>query len=260
MPQQSLLLSTPTIGVALIKLNRPEARNAIDMPMQQALDQLLVRLEQDDQVRAVILTGSGDKAFCSGYDIHEMQTFGPGDLAAAQLKRDPWIWNIATYSKPLISAINGLAHGAGAIIATASDIRIGCSQTNFRYTAGLYGGANNTWNLAPVVGLARAKEYILTARKVHAEEALQAGLLNHLVSDSQLLAKAIEIATLIAANPPEGMRESKKLLHANIGCHYESAFQAEITAMSALSTYAKPPADIFSKFLSNRPSKGTDPI
>jgi enoyl-CoA hydratase/carnithine racemase len=248
MAAKTLLLSKPADGVALITLNRPDQRNAIDMAMQEALEQLLCQLEQDDNVRAIVLTGAGDKAFSAGYDIHEMQAFDQDKILLAQLQREPRIWHIANYSKPLIGAINGVAHGAGAIIATALDIRVGCSRTDFRYTAVRYGGANNTWQLPPVVGFAKAKEFLLSGRSIGAEEAFQAGLLNHVVADDQALAKAIEIAVEIAANPPEGVRWTKKLIHENLGRDYESAYRAE-NAVMMTKIAPKPPGQLFTQFL-----------
>ena len=248
MTDQHLLLERPVDGVALIRLNRPQAHNALDLPMQAALDALLAELEQDDSVRAVVLTGAGEKAFSAGYDIREMQDFDTERLLLAQLRREPWIWRIASYAKPLLGAINGVAHGAGAIIATALDIRVGCSRTEFRYTAAKYGGANNTWQLAPIVGFAKAKEFLLTGRKIGADEALQAGLLNHLVADDEVLSRTIAIAAEIAANPPAGVQYTKRLIHEALGVSYADAYRAENAAMmSALAP--KPPGELFNNFL-----------
>lgn len=245
---QTLLLERPVDGVAVIRLHRPQAHNALDLAMQAALDALLTTLESDDNIRAVVLTGSGEKAFSAGYDIHEMQHFDRDALLLAQLRREPWIWHLANYSKPLLGAINGIAHGAGAIIATALDIRIGGPKTEFRYTAAKYGGANNTWQLAPVVGLAKAKEFLMTARRIKADEALQAGLLNHLVDEADVLPRTIAMAAEIAANPPEGIRHTKALLHANIGAAFDAAYRAE-NAVMMNELAPRPPAELFDQFL-----------
>jgi len=246
-----LLIDQPAEGVALITLNRPRSRNALTLDMQAELNEALRQMERDEAVRAIVITGA-DKSFCAGYDLHEMKDMSADALVLAQLRREPWIWYTATHPKPLIGAINGAAHGVGAIIATALDIRVGCAATEFRYTAVAYGGANNTWQLPPVVGLAKAKEFLLTGRRVGAEEAIQAGLLNHLVSPEELVAKAVEIAALIAANPPEGVRWHKALIHAHLGHGYEEAYRAE-NAVMMNELRPRPPAEIFSGFLAKHP-------
>lgn len=249
MDQPSVLIERPAEGVALVTLNRPQARNALDLQTQARLDQALQELADDDSVRAVVLTGAGDKAFSAGYDLHEMKGFSADDLVRAQERREPWIWNIASYAKPLIGAINGAAHGAGAIIATALDIRVGCASTEFRYTAVAYNGANNTWQLPPIVGFALAKEYLFTGRRIGAEECLRAGLLNHLVEPAAVLPKALELASLIAANPPDGVQWHKKLIHGHLGRSYQDAYGAE-NAVMMHELRPRPPGELFNEFLS----------
>ena len=253
MSDQLLLLERPLAGVALIRLNRPDVRNAINLPMQAALDALLTELEADESVRAVVLTGAGDKAFSAGYDVREMQVFDRDQILLAQLRREPWIWHIAHYSKPLLGAINGAAHGAGAIIAAALDIRVGGPRTEFRFTATSYGGANNTWQLPPIVGFAKAKEWLLSARRIKADEALQAGLLNHHVADDAVLGKTLEIAAEIAAHPPLAVRQTKALIHDNLGRSYAEAYRAE-NAVMMNELAPQPPGQLFEKFLNKRPT------
>ncbi|MDB5970153.1 MAG: crotonase [Hydrocarboniphaga sp.] len=246
--EPGLLIQRPADGVALVLINRPAARNALDIATQQQLDEALRGLAADENVRAIVITGAGDQSFSAGYDLKEMQHFDTEALMLAQLRREPWIWAIAQYPKPLIGAINGHAHGAGAIIAAALDIRVGCSRSDFRFTAINYGGANNTWQLPKVVGLAKAKEFIMTGRNIGPTEALQAGLLNHVVADDQLLAKAVEIAALIAAHSSEALYHVKALMHDNFGRGYEEAYRAE-NAVMMNELKPAPPAQSFEKFL-----------
>src|SRR3546814_17193902 len=102
------------MGVRLIAFNRPSTRNALTLQMQATLDEVLAAFEGDQDVGAIVLCGVGDKAFSAGYDIHEMQHFDEAALDAAQQRRETWIWRLATYAKPIIAAVNGVAHGAGA--------------------------------------------------------------------------------------------------------------------------------------------------
>ncbi|NGY04311.1 enoyl-CoA hydratase/isomerase family protein [Solimonas terrae] len=245
---ETLLISAPAAGVRLITFNRPAARNALTLQMQEALDTALTAFEDDRDVRALVLAGAGDRAFSAGYDIHEMQHFDEATLDAAQQRREVWLWHLASYAKPIVAAVNGAAHGAGAIIATAADIRIGCGASDFRYTAGAYGYANNTWQLAPIVGLAKAKEYLLTAARIDAGEALQSGLLNQLVDAASVRERAIDTAAMIAANPPDGVQATKRLLHAAIGDSYEAAYRRENALMHGALRPGKP-ADMFKGFL-----------
>ena len=247
----SLLLETPVEGVALVTINRPQSRNALDLATQLELDDLLNQIAADDAVRAVVITGAGDKAFSAGYDLREMKNFDANKLALVQLEREPCIWNIASYPKPLIGAINGFAHGAGAIIATALDIRVGGRNTDFKFTAINYGGANNTWHLPHVVGLAKAKEFIMTGRSIGADEALASGLLNHVVADDAVLSKAIEIAALIATHDAGALYHVKALLHANIDRGFEEGYRAE-NAVMMNELRPRPPSEIFQDF-GNKP-------
>lgn len=242
-----LSVERPLVHVALVTLMRPESRNALTMDMQRALDAELQALAVDEEVRVVVLTGAGDKAFSAGYDIREMQAWNADQFQVAQLRRETWLWNVANYPKPLIGAINGAAHGAGAIIATALDIRVGGESTEFRFTAASYGGANNTWQLPLLVGLGKAKEFVMTARRIAAAEALQSGLLNHVVPDAQLRDKALELAAQIAAHPPEGVCWSKALMHSHVGRAYEARFRAENAVMNN-ELLPPPPAEIFGNF------------
>lgn len=248
MSYQHLLVEAPSPGVAVLVLNRPQQRNAMNLAMQIELDQALSRLEADEAVRCIVITGAGDKAFSAGYDVREMQDFDQDKILLVQLKREPWLWHIADYPKPLIGAINGVAHGAGAIIASALDLRIGCSSSEFRYTAVSYGGVNNTWQLPQVVGWAKAKEFVLTAKRVGAQEALRSGLLNHLVADDELMTKAIELAAMIAEHPPEAVQGHKKLIHDNCGRSYEDAYRAENALMSS-ALRPRAPGELFADFL-----------
>jgi len=113
-------------GCALITLNRPEKLNALSFPLMTELDEALSGYEADDAIKAVILTGAGDRAFSAGADIHEMAGLSSEELAERSDTRGHISWHIASYTKPLIGAINGLAHGGAALLSSSLDLRIGC--------------------------------------------------------------------------------------------------------------------------------------
>ncbi|MBM3948910.1 MAG: enoyl-CoA hydratase/isomerase family protein [SAR202 cluster bacterium] len=218
-------------GVATLTLNRPEVLNAINDEMQRELDAALTDLEADDAVRAIIFTGGGDRAFCAGADIHEMaRKAKEGGPQVEESKRIQYSWHIAACSKPTIGALNGLAYGGGAVMAASFDIRVGCETTSIRFLAASYGRVNSTWILPMQVGLPMAKELLFTARIVEAKEAFRIGLLNHLVSGSELLNKAQELAGRIAANDPRMVQGIKSLLMSHVGSRWEQMYRDEAEA------------------------------
>jgi enoyl-CoA hydratase/carnithine racemase len=237
--------------VALITLNRPEKLNAMSYELACDLEQELTLIEADDEVRAVILTGAGPRAFSSGGDIHQMAKTSAEDLAARGTRRSQMTWHVATFSKPLIGAINGLAYGAGALLSSMLDIRIGCELTEFRFLAARYGRVNSTWSLPQVVGLAKAKELLFTGRVVTADEAERIGLLNQVVPSSQLREKAVELGQLICENDPRMVQGIKRLLHDDIGESWRQRFDGELNARQT-TLKASHPREGFRDFLQRK--------
>jgi enoyl-CoA hydratase/carnithine racemase len=246
--EPKVLVSTPSPHVLLITLNRPDVLNAIDIQLAVEVDAILKAAATDNSVRVIVMTGAGS-AFSAGYDIHEMNRFDGASMVGALIQRSQILWRIAKYPKPIIAALNGVTYGAGALIAAAADIRIGGPEMKFRVTATMYGGANATWSLPHIVGVAKAKEILMTGRAVLAEEALSIGLLNHLVPTAEVLSKALGIAGEIASNPPPGVDWVKMLINEGIGRRYEEQFNSETLLMIAARDH-QPGVSVFSKFLS----------
>src|ERR1700680_4264589 len=211
-------------GVALITLNRPEKLNALSFPLMQEVDDALSEYEADDGVKAVILTGAGERAFSAGADIHEMAGLSSEELALRSETRGHISWHIASYAKPLIGAINGLAYGGAALLSSSLDLRIGCERTALRFLGASYGRVNSTWSLPLLVGLPKAKELLYTGRIVTAEEAERIGLLNQVVPAARLIDAALEIAQMIAKNDARMVQGIKRLLHEEIGMGGRDAF------------------------------------
>ena len=217
--------------VGIIKLNRPEVLNAMNRKLFSEIDAALTQLEEDDGVHAIIFTGAGERAFSAGADIHEMaEQARMEEPPPPDPRRPEYSWHIAATKKPTIGALNGLAYGGGAVLASSFDIRVGCERTRFRFLAVQYGRVNSTWSLPQQVGWPMAKELLFTARVVHAEEALRIGLLNHLVPADQLMDKAMELAQLIAANDPRMVQGVKDLLIDDIGAPWRDHYDNEIEA------------------------------
>jgi enoyl-CoA hydratase/carnithine racemase len=245
------LLTERIDKVALITLNRPEKLNALNYELACEIDEELKNIENDDGVSVVILTGAGPRAFSAGGDIHQMVKSTPEELAARSEVRSQATWHLATFSKPIIGAINGLAYGAGAQLTSMLDMRIGCEHAEFQFLAAKYGRANSTWSLPLVVGMPRAKELLYTGRLVKAEEAERIGLLNQLVPCAELRETSIQMAQLISKNDSRMVQGIKRLLHEDIGMDWRGRFDNE---QSARKTYLKAnsPREGFKDFLARK--------
>jgi len=245
------ILSTRVDKVAVITLNRPEKLNAMSYELAADLDEELGNIEGDDEVRCVVLTGAGPRAFSSGGDIHQMVKSTPEEMAARTDKRREMNWHLATFTKPIVGAINGIAYGAGAQLTTMLDIRIGCENTEIQFLAAKYGRANSTWSLPLVVGMAKAKELLFTGRPIRAEEAERIGLLNQVVASSQLLDSAIAMAKQIGDNDPRMVQGIKKLLDDGVGTLWRERFDAEQNARKN-KLKANSPREGFKAFLERK--------
>src|SRR5262247_4160832 len=236
-------------GVAVITLNRPDKLNALSFPLVRELDDALTRYEANDEIKAVILTGAGDRAFSAGADIHEMAGLSAEELATRQEVRGHATWHVATFAKPLIGAINGLAYGGAALMSSTLDLRIGCERSAFRFLAASYGRVNSTWSLPLLVGLPKAKELLYTGRIVTAEEAERIGLLNQIVPADRLRQAAIEMAEMIAKNDARMVQGIKRLLHEDIGMSLRDRYDNEESARATWLT-SEHPREGFKDFLS----------
>ncbi len=223
-------------GVTAITLNRPEVLNALSFQLVSELDDAITDAERDEDIGAVILTGSGDRAFSAGGDIHEQRRDAVELTEEEDEKRKTlragYSWHLANCAKPTVGAMNGLAYGGGCVVATSVDIRVGCERTKFRFLAAAYGRLNCTWTLPMQVGWPIAKELLFTGRVVESEEAYRIGLLNHLVPSDQVLDKAMEIAVTIAENRADSVQGTKHLLTTNIGSTWEDMWRSERDMLS----------------------------
>ncbi len=245
------ILSERIEKVALITLNRPEKLNALSYELAAELDAELSKIENDDAVGCVVLTGAGPRAFSSGGDIHQMVKSTPEEMAARTDQRREMNWHLATFRKPIIGAINGIAYGAGAQLTTMLDIRIGCEHAEIQFLAAKYGRANSTWSLPLVVGMPKAKELLYTGRAIKAEEAQRIGLLNQVVPCATLLNSAIDMAKQIGANDPRMVQGIKKLLDDDIGAPWREQFDNEQNARKN-KLKANSPREGFKAFLDRK--------
>ena len=220
----ALTIETPSTGVALVRLNRPERLNAINEEMQAELHELCAAIGADRDVRVVVLTGAG-RGFCAGID---MRDFGPSmlradDPAIERLRFQEGMASLPqalrALPQPVVAAVNGPAVGGGLALCLASDVRICAASASFGNAAILLGlsGAEMgmSYFLPRIVGLSVAADWMLTGRTVSAEEAYQRGLVSELLDDGQLLDRALELAAQIAAHSPLGVQMTKRALQTN---------------------------------------------
>ena len=203
-------------SVAKVVLNRPEKLNALTDEMRALLLEHFTRLKYDDEVRAIIVTGAGT-AFCSGADVGNM---GQSDLRSRRQRiqrgAHSYIAMLHSIEKPVIAAVRGAAVGVGWSIAMACDLIVASETAKFsqifrRIGLGPDGGA--AWFLAQRIPMPLAKELIFSGRMIDAREALSMGLVNHVVPDNELMAKAEAMAADYAAGPTFALGLAKKLLH-----------------------------------------------
>lgn len=217
-------LSTDEVGpgVILLTLNRPARYNAMTNTMFAELEDVAWALDDEDDLRVVILTGAG-KGFCAGYDLADADDL-PGLGALGMLDQQELaaraLLAVRSMRVPVIAAVNGPAAGGGFSLALAADIRIGCATTVFNAAfvrIGLSAGdLGVSWLLTRLIGPAKASEICFTGGMVGAAEALELGLVNSLSSGDDLVADAVALARQIVANSPGGVQLSKSALRANL--------------------------------------------
>ncbi|HZM72553.1 MAG TPA: enoyl-CoA hydratase-related protein [Candidatus Polarisedimenticolia bacterium] len=223
--------------VATITLDRPDALNALTIPMKHALLDALEGAAAAPDVRAVILTGAG-RAFCAGQDLRErLEPAAPSLGEELRERYNPIVRAMRALPKPIVGAINGVAAGAGASIAFACDLRIASESTTFVLAFGRIGlipDSGATWTLPRLVGLSKATEMALLNDPVTAAEALRFGLVSKVVAADALMDEARGLATRLTAGAPAANAATKRLLDAGMTSDLEAALAAETEAQDRL--------------------------
>jgi enoyl-CoA hydratase len=201
-------------SVAIITINRPEKRNALNIQTRAEGAAVLDELRADDSVRVVVFTGAGDKAFIAGADIAEFADRTAITQREVMLERG--LFNaIDTFPKPVIAMVNGYCLGGGCELALACDVRIASEKASFgqpEINLGIIPGGGGTQRLTRLVGEGKAMELILTGAIIDAQTAFNLGLVNHVVPAEQLEAKTMEIANRIAEKSPIALRLAKEAI------------------------------------------------
>jgi enoyl-CoA hydratase len=235
---ETLLIEPVQPALLRVTLNRPRVANALNTQMARELLALWSGLATDPgQVRCVVLTGAGDRAFCAGADLKERRGMSDADWQAQHVIFERQYWALLEVPVPVIAAVNGHAFAGGLEIALACDFAYGAPNARFaltEVTLGIMPGAGGTQFLPRAIGERRAKEIILTGRPFGAEEALQWGLLNRLVPREALMDEALAAATAICDNAPLAVRQAKKSIHTGLQTDLQSALRFEIEAYNRL--------------------------
>ena len=216
-------------AVAVLTINRPKALNALNSAVLDELNEALDAVDLNE-VRALILTGAGEKSFVAGADIGEMSSLTKAEGEAFGKKGNDVFRKLETLPIPVIAAVNGFALGGGCEISLACDIRI-CSENAVfgqpEVGLGITPGFGGTQRLARTIGVGMAKQLIYTARNIKAPEALRIGLVNAVYPAEELMDAAKKMASIIAANAPIAVRNCKKAINDGLQTDIESGIEIE---------------------------------
>ena len=217
--------------IALVTINRPENLNALNSQTIIELNHCFLDLESNSNVRAIVLTGAGNKAFVAGADIKEFANFSEAEgKALAQEGQEKLFNRIENLSTPVIAAINGFALGGGLELAMACHMRLAGNNAKMglpEVTLGLIPGYGGTQRLAQLIGRGRAMEMILSANFIDGKQAYVFGLVNNVVSEQTLLMEALKLAIKISKNSPVAIKSAIKSMNAGYDKN-QNGFEVEV--------------------------------
>ncbi|USK71941.1 enoyl-CoA hydratase [Peribacillus asahii] len=223
-------MNRETKGVALITLNRSEAANALSKTLLLELNEAIAELQNDSQLRAVIVTGAGEKAFCAGADLKERAGMEEAEVKETVKLIGSTITKLANFPVPVIAAINGAAFGGGLELALACDLRLASETAKMGLTEtalGIIPGAGGTQRLPRIIGVAAAKELIYTARRIDAHTANSLGIVSRVVAQGELIEEAKKLAQEIAENAPLSLRAAKAAINEGLDVSLEAGLAIE---------------------------------
>ena len=235
MNNQNVLNINISDNVAFITINRPTQSNSLNSAVFISLKNELEKMEFDDGVRVVVISGEGNKAFCAGIDLKERAKMPKDEVLVFREKVIMRLFKtLAQFPKPLIAAVNGVAFGGGAEVALACDIRMASTNAKFSQSEirwGMIPAAGACQRLRMITGIGRAKELIFTGRVIEAEEAFQMGIFNKVVPLETLQEEARKLAAEIANHSPLALRQAKKAI--DVGADVSAAFEYEFEVSKA---------------------------
>jgi enoyl-CoA hydratase/carnithine racemase len=230
-----VLVERPDPAIALLRINRPQARNALNLAVRMQLGTLVDAMTVDADVRCIVITGD-EKAFAAGADLREMAEKKPVDLLLLGAAQRAWQALVAC-PKPVIAAVNGFAWGGGCELAMHCDLIVAGEGATFcqpEVKVGIMPGAGGTQRLTRAVGKFKAMRMLLTGLPVSAAEAERMGLASEVVPDDQVLSRALELARIIASMPPLAIQQIKEVVHAGMDSSLDAALRLERKAFQLL--------------------------
>ncbi len=235
---EAILVERPEEHVVLLTLNRPEVSNAFNTQMGVELGEFFraMYVNQED-VRCIVLTGAGEKAFCAGGDLKQRNEMTDEEWMQQHAAFEQMTLAMLDCPVPIIAAVNGAAYGGGCELALSSDFIYAADTARFAQTEtrlGIMPGAGGTQNLPRAVGVRRAKEIILTAEPFMAAEGFEWGLVNKLCAPDALLDEAMATARKIAANGPIAVRQAKKSINMATQLDLKTGYAFEIEAYNRM--------------------------
>jgi enoyl-CoA hydratase len=226
-------------GVAIVTINRPEKLNALNDRVMEDLDAAFQALGADAEVRGIVLTGAGEKAFVAGADIGELSKQSPVGGKEKSIRGQKVLDRIEHLGKPVVAAVNGFALGGGCELALACHVRVASENARLgtpEVKLGLMCGYAGTQRLSRLVGKGRALELLLTGEPVDAQEALRIGLVNRVFPKESLLAEAEALVRKMIANAPVALRFSLEAVNAGLEMPKDEAQYLEATLFGLLCT------------------------
>ena len=231
---ETISLSEPRPDLLLVTLNRPDRRNALNTQMGRDLRDIFVPLKfTPGTIRAVVITGAGDLAFCAGGDLKERNGMSDETWASQHAIFEEAFYAVMECPIPVIAAVRGAAFGGGCELALACDFIYAAAGARFALTEvslGIMPGGGGTQNLARAVGERRAKELILSARPFSAEDALRWGMVNEVCSPETLMQRVFETAERILSNAPISVAQAKAAIHYGLQTDLRTGLMIEVQA------------------------------
>ena len=243
--------------IGIVTVNRPESLNAMNKDVVIEFISKIEGLLSEGDIRVIIITGSGEKAFIAGADIKLMQKMNKSEAYEFANLGHKLANTIENSDKPVIAAVNGFALGGGSEIALACHIRVASDNAVFaqpEVKIGLLPGWGGTQRLPRIIGKGLANELIITGRNVDAQEALEIGLVNRVVSKEELINTCVDIAQLIIKNSPNAISESIKLINLSLGTELNKGLSKEAEEFSELFEMEETTEGLTS-FVEKRPPK-----
>jgi len=222
-------------GIGILTFNRPKALNALNQALLEELSSLLDEVSENEEIRVLVLTGAGDRAFVAGADITELATFNPLQGKAFARKGQETIQKLQELAIPVIAAVNGFALGGGTEMALAADFIYASETANFglpEITLGLIPGFGGTQRLSRLIGSNRAKEIIFTGNMIKAGDAKGMGIVNRVCAPEALMDETMDTARIIAAKGKVSLRAAKEAVNSGLNADLRTGLLVELDAFA----------------------------